>query len=344
VAILAIVMTSSGVLGAWTTMAIIYGGNFGGGVSTYLLSAGFSGSSRQIVVFQALFNVLTGLVLLGLFFVERWTKIPLVHALVTHLGNDVAHQMAFVYLVFNVFGACMMYTLRKPILGFIERRWPPFPEEVQGKPVFLEDHVFDTPDLALVLADKEQKCFFRLLCGHCGALRLPADKCKAKGETIAGALDCLNKALDDGLSELGRNHLEIAESEQLIILINRNALLKTLHRSLTEFSNVARSAKSSQQLIELAEIVNEALDTLLLTVSDAYESGKAEDLALVWEATRDRSEKMRGIRRKFLLREHPLQAQERSDLMGLTNGFERTVWVIHKFIEALSKVPGHVAG
>ena len=343
VAILAIAMTSSNVLDTWTTIAIIYGSNFGGGVSTYLLSTGFRGSSRQIMVFQVLFNLLTGLVLLGLFFVERLTEIPLVHAAVTHLSNDVAHQMAFVYLVFNVFGACMMYALREPVLGMIERRWPPFPEEDQGKLAFLKDHAFDTPDLALALTDKDQKRFFRLLCGHCDALRLPADKGKARGESIAGILDCLNEALGEALSELGKNHLEIAESEQLIILTNRNGLLNTLHRSLTEFSVAARSAKSSQPLMELAEIVNEALDTLLLTVSDAYESGQAKDLAVVWEATRDRSEKMRKIRQKFMVRELPLQELERSDLIGLTNGFERSVWIMHKFIEDFSREKNHIA-
>ncbi len=65
VAILAIAMTTSGILDTWTTMVIIYGSNFGGGLSTYLLSAGFKGTSRQIMVFQVLFNVITGLVLLG---------------------------------------------------------------------------------------------------------------------------------------------------------------------------------------------------------------------------------------------------------------------------------------
>jgi len=339
VAILSIAMTSSDVLNTWTTIAIIYGSNFGGGVSTYLLSSGFRGTSRQIMLFQVLFNVLTGLVLLGLFFVERWTGIPIIHAAVTHVGDDVARQMAFVYLVFNVFGACMMYVLRNPILGLIERRWPPFPGEDQGKLAFLKDHALDTPDLALALADKEQKRFFNLLCGHCHALRLPAGENKTQGETIAKTLDRLSEALGEALNELGKNHLDMVESERLIVLINRNGLLDTLHRSLTDFSAAALAAKSSQQLVELSNIVNEALDALLLTVSDAYKSGQAEDLAAVWEATQDRSEQMRVIRRRFMVRDVPLQDHERSNLMGLTNGLERTVWVMNKFIEELSRVP-----
>lgn len=343
VAILAIAMTSSNILDTWTTIAIIYGSNFGSGISTYLLSAGFRGSSRQIMVFQVIFNLLTGLVLLALFFVERLTGIPLVHAAVTHLSNDVAHQMACVYLVFNVFGACMMYALLEPILGIIERCWPPFPEEDHGKLAFLEDHSFDTPDLALTLTDKEQKRFFKLLCGHCDALRLPSDKDKAKGESIAKILNCLNEALGEALSELGKNHLEIAQSEQLIILTNRNSLLNTLHRSLTEFSVVARSAKSSQPLMELTEIVNEALDALLLTVSDAYDSGQTNDLTVVWEATQNCSENMRNIRQKFMMREVPLQELERLNLIGLTNGFERSVWIMHRFVEDFSMLPNHIA-
>jgi phosphate:Na+ symporter len=333
VAILSIAMTSSGVLSTWTTIAIIYGSNFGGGVSTYLLSSAFRGTSRQIMLFQVLFNVLTGLVLLGLFFFERWTGTPIIHAAVTHLSDDVARQMAFVYLIFNVFGACMMYLLRHPILGFIERRWPPFPVEDQGKLAFLKDHALDTPDLALALADKEQKRFVNLLCGHCHALRLPAGKDKTQGETIAQSLDRLSEAMGEALTELGKNHLEMAESERLIVLINRNSLLDTLHRSLTDFAVAARRAKSNPQLVELADIVNEALDALLLTVSDAYKNDQAEDLTAVWEATQDRSEQMRMIRRRFMVSDVPLQDQERTNLMGLTNGLERTVWVLNQFIE-----------
>ena len=125
VAILAIALTTADVLTTWTTMAIIYGSNFGGGVSTYLLSSGFKGTSRQIMVFQTVFNVLTGFVLLGLFYVERLSGTPLVHAFVMSLGGQVAQKMAVVYLIFNVFGAIMMFVLRVPILKWIESRWPP---------------------------------------------------------------------------------------------------------------------------------------------------------------------------------------------------------------------------
>jgi phosphate:Na+ symporter len=226
-----------------------------------------------------------------------------------------------------------MYLLRHPILGFIERHWPSFSGENQGKLGFLKDHDFDTPTLALTLADKEQKRFVNMLCEHCHALRLPAGKDKTQGKTIAQTLNRLSEAIGEALTELGKNHLEMAESEQLIVLINRNGLLGTLNQSLTDFSVAARRAKSSPKLVELANIVNEALDALLLTVSDAYDNGQAEDLTEVWEATQDRSEQMRKIRRNFMVSDVPLQDQERTNLNGLTNGLERTVWVMNKFIE-----------
>lgn len=336
VAILSIAMTSADVLSTWTTIAIIYGSNFGGGLSTYLLSSGFRGTSRQIMVFQVLFNLLTGLVLMGLFFTERLGEVPLVHAAVTSLGGGVEKQMAFVYLIFNVFGATMMFILRKPILGWIEQRWPPTPEEGLAKLQFLHDRALDTPDLALDLAEKEEKRFFRLLVGHPDGLRLPIGEDEKQGQTMAGALSRLHESIDEALADLGHKRLGVEDSEQLILLVNRNRLIGTLHSSLTDLAAAVRAAKASPRLEGLAAIVNEAIDALLWTASDAFESDDPDDLARVWEATQDRSEKMRTIRRRFMQGDEALSNDERLDLMALTNGLERSVWVLHAFVGELT--------
>ena len=334
VAILAIAMTTADVLSTWTTVVIIYGSNFGGGLSTYLLSSGFKGTSRQIMIFQTLFNVLTGLVLLALFYVERFTGFPLVHAFVTSLGSQVAQQMAVVYLIFNVFGAVMMFALRGPILNWIENRWPPTPEEDIGKLHFLHDYDLDSPDLALDLGEKEQKRLLGLLSGHLDALRLPKAESRAQGETTARAIGRLHESLEDALTELSYK-VNVSGSEQMISLANRNRLLGSLQRSLTDFAAADRAARHSQALEQLAGIFLESLDALLGAVIETVDSDDPSELERIWKATHNRSDQMRAIRKRMMSGERSLSNDERLDLINLTNCLERSVWMLHEYLSEL---------
>jgi phosphate:Na+ symporter len=133
VAILAIALTVGGVLDTWTTLIIIYGCNLGGSLSVYLMSAGLKGSPRQITIFQVWFNLITASFLLFLYFVEKQYGLFMVHNFVTSLNIDTAQQMSFVYLIYNLFGAIVMYILRAPILARIEQWCPPSLEEDVGK-------------------------------------------------------------------------------------------------------------------------------------------------------------------------------------------------------------------
>lgn len=334
VAILAIALTGADVLSTWTTIAIIYGSNFGGGLSTYLLSAGFRGTSRQIMVFQTLFNVLTGLVLLMLFYIEKLAGIPLVHAYVTSLSFPVSQQLAVVYLIFNVFGAVMMFVFRGPLLGWIEKRWPPAPEEDIAKLQFLQDFAMDEPGLALELAEKEQKRFVSLLQENLDAVRLPEAESADRGAMAKKAIGQLNEAIEVALSELGYK-VDVEGSEQMISLVNRNRLLDSLHQGLCEFCDGIRSTRKSEALETLSSIFLESLDALTGAAIDAVNSDDLSELDRLWNATHSRSDQMRGIRKRMLTGSQSLTDEERLDLINLTNCLERTVWMLHEYVGEL---------
>ncbi len=331
VAILAIAMTTSGLLDTWTTMVIIYGSNFGGGLSTYLLSAGFKGTSRQIMIFQVLFNVITGLVLLSLFFIEKYAGVPLVHALVTSIDVATPQQMAFIYLIFNVFGAALMFTLRKPILSRIERIWPPSDEENIARLEFLHDHAFDSPDLALDLADKEQQRFMSLLPDYIEALRLGGDSAKGQTDMLARALNQRHQAIEDALGELS-HFVDADDAEKLILLSNKNQLLGSLNSTMAQLCQSVIASRNSEQLSQLGTVVTEAFDASLMMAVEALETEVQEELTAIWNATDDKSEKMRNIRQRFLKSDTALSNDERLDLMSLTTGLERSNWVLHEIL------------
>ena len=56
---------------------------------------------------------------------------------------------------------------------------------------------------------------------------------------------------------------------------------------------------------------------------------------LAWTSTDDKGEKMRNIRQRFLMGDYDLSDHERLDLMTLTSGLERAVWVLHEYLGEL---------
>jgi phosphate:Na+ symporter len=334
VAILAIAMTVSGVLDTWTTLVIIYGSNLGGGLSTYLISAGLKGTSRQITIFQVWFNIITASALLLLFFVEKHYGIPLVHAFVTSLDMGTAKQMALVYLIYNLFGATLMFTFRAPILARIEQWCPPSLEEDIGKLQFLHDHAIDTPNLALELAEKEELRFLDILPRYIEPLREQPGAVQLRTQALARALDQLNGAIQESLGELGQR-VSPEDSERLINLVNRNRTLGTLHGCIASLCSSVSAAQQSDHLSPLAMLVVEAFDANLGHAIEAVNDRDLEDLTLAWTSTDDKSEKMRNIRQKFLMGDFDLTDNERLDLMSLTTGLERAIWVLHEYLGEL---------
>jgi phosphate:Na+ symporter len=324
-------MTVSGVLDTWTTMVIIYGASFGGGLITYLMATGFKGSSRQIMMFQVLFNAGTGLVLFFFFFLERYYQLPFIHAFVTSLKVDLAQQMAFIYLIFNVLGAIVMFVFRAPILRKIQHFCPPSTEDNIGKLEYLHDRAFDTPDLALDLAEKEVFQFFCILPEQIDALRSDAETGENTSDALTRALDQRHESIEEALSELSQ-YVSAEDSESLIDLANRNRILGSLHSSIDNFSNSVLAANKSEHLSLLAATVVEAFDASLCLALDAARESNLKELEIVWKSTDDKSDKMRNIRSRFLTGGVGLSDSERLDLMALTTSLERVVWVLHELL------------
>ena len=331
VAILAIAMTVSGVLDTWTTLVIIYGSNLGGGLSTYLMAAALRGTSRQIILFQVWFNLITAVLLMALFFVERQYGVTLVHGLVTSLKIDTAQQMAFVYLIYNLTGAVILFIIREPLLKLIERRSPPSMEEDIGKLQYLHDHAIDTPSLAIELAGQEEVRFLNFLPRFIDPLRDGPGTAELRTRALARALEQLNGAIDEALGELGQQ-ISAEDSERLLKLVNRNRILGTLNGCIEDFCESVCAAQKSLHLAPLAMHVIEAFDANLVLAIDAVNDRDIEDINLAWKSTDDKSEKMRNIRQRFLMGGADLSDSERLDLMALTSRLERAIWVLHEYL------------
>src|SRR5262249_30283512 len=172
VSILTIGLARTGLLGAFPTMSALYGANLGSTFSRMLLSSGLRGSVRQLTAFQDLFKIAGAIIFVALLYTEAFTGVPLVYALVRHVSTRIDHQMAFVFLLFNL-GTAIIFTIGQSwIHTLLEKRYPADEEEDLSKPQFLYDEAINEPSTALDLVEREQLRLARRLRLHPAPMRI----------------------------------------------------------------------------------------------------------------------------------------------------------------------------
>ena len=120
VSILAIGLAQTGLLGPFPTMMSIYGANVGSTLSRMLLSSGLKGSVRQLLAYQDLFKIVGAALFVSLLYLEALEGVPLVYALVGLVSAQIDHQMAVVFLLFNVTTAVVFTVCQPAILRALE--------------------------------------------------------------------------------------------------------------------------------------------------------------------------------------------------------------------------------
>ncbi len=108
VTVLVVHLFATEAIGIEQSVMTIYGINFGAALSTWLLSQNLKGPSREIINYQIRFDLTGAAILVPLFYLECYTSVPLLIALITRFIADPACQMASFYLMFNVIAATAM--------------------------------------------------------------------------------------------------------------------------------------------------------------------------------------------------------------------------------------------
>ena len=152
---LVITLAAEGMFGLSTTAMMIYGGNLGAILLRVLLTFGMDGVSRQLVRFEDLFCFASGLLMPALFYVERWTGLPLVLAGAARLSPAIAVQLAFVFLLSNLLPAVLFMPFLERGLALVARLWPAEDEADAAQPKFLTLRSLDDPATAVDLIPRE---------------------------------------------------------------------------------------------------------------------------------------------------------------------------------------------
>jgi hypothetical protein len=122
--------------------------------------------------------------------------------------------------------------------------------------------------------------------------------------------------------------MELETSEQLLNLQNRQKLLAVIEEEVFGLFRIPRGRTGQSKAGQLGLSIVESLDTLLLTVIAAAETGDAHERELLAVITAYRGSMMEQIHKNYLSMEHTFSPEDRSLVLYLTHLFERTVWSI----------------
>jgi len=319
-----ITLAGAGAIPFQAAAVMIYGTNLGAIALRLLLAQGMQGTALRLVRLEDLFCLVSGLLLMLLYYVEL-AGIPLVLAFGRWVGSTDEMALAVVFLLSNLLPAILLTPLLPQCAKLLERIWPGEAVHAPGAPHFLSPQALGHPSTALDLLRRE---LARLI----GLIRLGPKPPEQEGEPPA-EFDNLSKAIEDFTLQIAaRPNLSAQE-------------IATLHRLRAALSGIRHTEEAGRFYagrVAVPGAVNSKNKSRLDGILAGFLSEAASALdrmdapALAGLAVRS---KKHG---PFLsgLREEVFPAGGGNlDSAALFEDFELATWTYHHLMEILSKLP-----
>jgi phosphate:Na+ symporter len=343
VIVIAVTFLHAGGLDIDQAMFLVFGAIMGSGISTWLMGAKLKGTSRQLALFQMVYDASSSLIMTVLAIVEILCGLPLVKALTGWIANDPNQQLAYVYLASRLLGFGVSMTLRNHIVALLERVSPPSRQEQLSKPEYIYDEAAQDPLSSLSLVEKEHLRIMR---------RLPTYLEKLRKEHESEDYIEHNE-LHTVTQELGvevRNFIGVVmhqdmprETSELFIRIQkRQDFMMLAEDNLFTLVNELDKWQVAEDLSRVRDNMVESLHAVLSICVDATKCASADEIAQVIKITDDKSGLMEKMREECLSGPDRLTAANRAAFLHITDLYQRIIWLMHQW--ALTHRNGAAAG
>lgn len=321
-AAITVTINKGGLLGEFPAMMSIAGIGFGGAIATYFLTSSFRGVPRQIAYYQAMTTGAGGMVLAGLLLVEHLAGIPLLLAFANMVTRSNAAHLAMAYLALNLVIASVCLSGLRWAPEWLARLSPPTVEEDLSRPLYLVPEALLSPETATDLVGLEQLRALGVLPQYMEAVRRGDGK---RIKSLHNAAVALGGEIARFLQALVEQPVTTGVAAHAISLQRKEEILRALEENVFLFAATLEHRGGEEMCGRMVE----ALDTILLTATDALRSGDTADVELLIRITDDRGSTMERIRTRFQL-ENTGNAADVSALHYATTLFERNVWLLRQ--------------
>jgi phosphate:Na+ symporter len=274
--------------------------------------------------------------------VERTTGRLLIESTVAALSSSLAHEVAWVFLLYQLAGSITCTAFAGPILTLLERVAPPSDLQELSKPAYLIEDALVEPSFAIELIGREEQRLLQRLPTMLDGVRADAEGEPIPAPALRTAGASVTRAMAGYLESINEGSLDRADRERVVRLQHRTANLNAMHESLDEFVSACLVARQWPSSGHVADQMIESLHALLNALVDAATSNDAADHELILSLLGHRDEMMERIRQRVLREDPNMPPKPQEALFAATMLFERVVWLARR--GAILLTPERAAG
>jgi phosphate:Na+ symporter len=306
---------------------LIYGTNLGAIALRVFLAWNLDRPSKRLVRFEDVFCAWSGLLMAGLFLVEK-AGVPLVLAAVEHAGVGPKLELALVFLLSNLLPASVMALAIGPVMRRLEAWLPGESSAELAAPKFLSDGALDDPTTGVELMAKELSRLLVAVHVHPVKAEIGED-----GEPIGdAAFGQLSATIEQyGARLAAGNSLSEREAYLLHLLRAELSLVRYFEDSVREFNDALFEVRERDDLREAVYTLKHGLHELIRAARRAAEERSPEAV-----------EKLRALtkRRGDYVKAQVDRAKAQSaapEVAALADAFELGAWMLHRLSKVLAR-------
>jgi len=334
VTVVAVTMTTLGLLSMDQTLMVIYGAGLGSAASLWFMTTNLVGTARQLAYVQIFLKTISAVAMVGLFVLEQGLDLPLVKWLTGQMAEQVSARAAWAYLLMQAVGCLIVTALSGPVYRLALRWSPATHEEILSKPQYLYEQALDDAETALDLVEKEQlrqlRCLPDYLPGEEGRLAA-GDAASGDPAKLHAANRSVTAEIGAFLTDLMDRHQDRGALERMLNLQARNRLLGDLQDGLHQLHGLLPSPQGGRGVDAVSHGIVEGLHFMVLALLDALISQDPQDRALLLTLVSDKTEVMERVRHQLLREGHAWSSQVHETLFMATSLFERMIWVLRQY-------------
>ena len=333
VALVAIGLVRENILTGPQAFLFIYGAIVGATMFKMLLGATFRGTSRQLVRFVNMFALFGAGVFILLYYAEVYLHVPLVMALLTALRLGPVHQVALVFLLFNLTSAIFFIAIDGPLTRWLTGSFPASEEECLSQPKYLSEFQPQDPDTGLELIRLEQTRELEQIAAFVSTARENYD-----GADIASrheAFKSLAHEVAASTAAVAAMPMQPGTAQDHAYFQAHQALLDQLADSTASGVKIIMQTRAYPSLEQFSDACMESIDFLL---NFAAETGKTNDLKqvrMLLDLSSSNGPTMEQLRKAYMDSDKLGSANDKGCLLDLTMMMEKIIWLLNRLVSLM---------
>ena len=270
----------------------IYGSFAGSSITVLALSSKQTGEARRVAMCQVLYNALAIAVFVSMLYVELWTGMPLIKALVLAVPLD--QPLSATAVLSDLLLAIPVVMALPQIVHLFFRLWPATAMELISRAAFIHDRGHSDVATALELIALEQQRVLSAFSSYLEAVR------QGSGiDSLRNSVRTLIGETDEFLTEVMSRHPGHRVGDVNSMLAQQR-LVGWLEEQFAELSDTLNQLPGDEPGARLRGVMVEGIDAVVLTIIDGLNSNNPEDWATAKQLADDRSDVLSQFRISYM--------------------------------------------